>query len=87
MWLWEKQREGSGMGTGGGNTWTWIFGLLIRTHCQAQRVRSLAIECHKKRFEARRRVALMPGWPGCTVKNAVELLGAFCPDVEKIQYH
>ncbi len=22
-----------------------------------------------------------------TVKNAVELLGAFCPDVEKIQYH
>jgi hypothetical protein len=23
----------------------------------------------------------------CTVKNAVELLGAFRPDVEKIQYH
>jgi len=24
---------------------------------------------------------------GYTVKNAVELLGAFRPDVEKIQYH
>jgi len=41
------------------------FGFLTKNTLPslAQRVRSLAIACHKKREETRRRVALMPGWP------------------------
>jgi len=32
-------------------------------------------------------IAVADEYKLCTVKNAVELLGAFRPDVEKIQYH